>query len=44
MYKQKQINPLESEIKHKDKGLAEAATLLMLSKKAQTIWGNNEED
>mgnify|MGYP006173188891 FL=1 len=40
----KKINQLESEIKRKDKALAEAAALLMLSKKAQAIWGNNEED
>jgi transposase-like protein len=40
----KKINQLECEIKRKDKALAEAAVLLMLSKKAQAIWGNNEEN
>jgi hypothetical protein len=28
----------------KDKALAEAAALLVLSKKAQAIWGTKEED
>jgi len=32
------------EILRKDKALAEAAALLVLSKKAQAIWGTKEED
>src|SRR5690625_5314108 len=35
---------LEKELRRKEKALAEAAALLTLSKKAQAIWGNNEED
>lgn len=35
---------LEKELRRKERALAEAAALLTLSKKAQAIWGENEED
>ena len=35
---------LEKELRRKEKALAEAAALLTLSKKAQAIWGTDEED
>lgn len=35
---------LAKELHRKEKALAEAAALLTLSKKAQAIWGNDEED
>lgn len=38
------IRKLESELRRKDKALAETATLLTLSKKAEAIWGHNDED
>lgn len=34
---------LEFEVKRKDKALPEAAALLVLSKKAQAIWGEEED-
>lgn len=34
---------LEKEVQRKDKALAEAAALLVLSKKAQAIWGDPED-
>ena len=40
----KENKRLEREILRKDKALAEAAALLVLSKKAQAIWGTKEED
>jgi transposase-like protein len=40
----KRIRELEKELNRKEKALAEAAALLVLRKKAQAIWGNNEED
>jgi len=40
----KKIKRLESELKRKEKALAETAALLVLSKKCQAIWGENEED
>jgi hypothetical protein len=40
----KENKRLEREILRKDKALAEAAALLVLSKKAQAIWGSKEED
>lgn len=40
----KKTKKLEKEIRRKDKALAEAAALLVLQKKAQAIWGVNEED
>jgi len=40
----KRIKKLESELRRKDKALAETAALLTLSKKAEAIWGHNDED
>lgn len=40
----KKIKRLESELRRKNKALAETAALLVLSKKCQAIWGENEED
>ncbi len=40
----KRIQKLERELKRKEKALAEAAALLVLSKKARAIWGEKEED
>lgn len=41
---QKARKKLEKEIQRKDKALAEAAALLVLSKKADAIWGDPEEE
>ena len=38
------IKKLERELKRKDKALAETAALLVLTKKAQEIWGEPEDD
>jgi transposase-like protein len=40
----KRIKQLEKELHRKEKALAEAAALLVLSKKAQAIWGTKEEE
>ena len=40
----KERKKLEKEIKRKDKALAEAAALLVLSKKANAIWGDQEDE
>ena len=40
----KKIKQLEAELRRKEKALAETAALLVLSKKCQAIWGENEED
>ncbi len=40
---QKKIKYLTSELTHKEKALAEMAALLVLRKKAQAIWGKEEE-
>jgi len=40
----KKIKILERELKRKDKALAETAALLVLSKKYEAIWGENEDD
>lgn len=40
----KRIKKLERELRRKDKALAETAALLTLSKKAEAIWGHNDED
>ena len=37
-------NNLEKDLQKKEKALAEAAALLLLRKKAQAIWGDNEEE
>jgi transposase-like protein len=38
------IRQLERELKRKDKALAETAALLVLKKKAQAIWGDEDDD
>lgn len=38
----KQIQALETELRRKDRALAETAALLVLKKKAQEIWGEEE--
>lgn len=38
------IKALEKELKRKDKALAETAALLVLKKKAQQIWGDEDDD
>jgi len=45
-YKKEQlkVKKLEAELRRKDKALAETATLLVLSKKCQAIWGESEDD
>jgi transposase-like protein len=40
----KRILQLEKELNRKERALAEAAALLILRKKVQAIWGDNEED
>lgn len=37
-------NELEEELRNKEKALAEAASLLLLRKKARAIWGDREEE
>ena len=39
----KRIRALEKEIHRKDKALAETAALLVLKKKVQEIWGDEED-
>lgn len=40
----KQLKQLESELRRKDKALAETAALLVLQKKVQAIWGEHEDE
>jgi transposase-like protein len=40
----KRIKALEKELRRKDKALAETAALLVLKKKAQEIWGDEDDD
>jgi len=40
----KKIRQLEREILRKDKALAETAALLVLQKKVQAIWGDEDDD
>jgi transposase-like protein len=40
----KEIKDLKKELSRKDKALAETSALLVLKKKADAIWGDNEED
>lgn len=40
----KRIKKLESELRRKEKALAETAALLVLQKKAQALWGESEDD
>jgi transposase-like protein len=39
----RQIKKLESDLRRKEKALAETAALLVLRKKAQAIWGEDED-
>lgn len=41
---QKERKKLEKELQRKEKALAEAAALLVLSKKANVIWGDPEDE
>jgi transposase len=41
---QKRIRELEREVRRKEKALAEAAALLVLKKKVQAIWGDEDDD
>lgn len=40
----KRIQRLERELRKKEKALAEAAALLVLRKKAQALWGDEDDD
>ena len=40
----KRIKKLERELRRKDKALAETAALLVLQKKVQEIWGDEDDD
>jgi transposase-like protein len=40
----KRVKALEKELRRKDKALAETAALLVLKKKAQEIWGDEDDD
>jgi transposase-like protein len=41
---EKRIRELERELRHKEKALAETAALLVLRKKAEAIWGKDEDE
>ena len=41
--REKERKKLEKELQRKDKALAEAAALLVLTKKANAIWGDPED-
>jgi len=40
----KRSKQLEKDLQKKEKALAEAAALLLLRKKVQAIWGDDEEE
>lgn len=40
----RRIRELEKQLRRKEKALAEAAALLMLQKKVQAIWGDEDDD
>ena len=40
----RRVKELEKELRRKDKALAEAAALLVLQKKVQQIWGDEDDD
>ena len=42
--KDRRIRELEGELRRKEKALAETTALLVLKKKAQVIWGDNEDE
>jgi transposase len=41
---QKRVRKLESELRRKEKALAEAAALLVLTKKARALWPDEDDD
>jgi transposase len=41
---QKRVRKLESELRRKEKALAEAAALLVLAKKARALWPDEDDD
>jgi Skp family chaperone for outer membrane proteins len=41
---QREIKRLQKELRKKEKALAEAAALLLVTKKMQALWGEAEED
>ena len=41
---EKQVKALERELRKKEKALAEVAALLVLRKKAQALWGDEDDD
>ena len=41
---QKKVRSLEKDLRRKEKALAEASALLLLKKKVDAIWGDQEED
>jgi transposase len=40
----RKVRELEKQLRRKDKALAEAAALLVLQKKVQSIWGDEDDD
>ena len=42
--KEREIKQLSQDLRRKESALAETAALLVLRKKAQAIWGDNEDD
>ncbi|MBN9165711.1 MAG: hypothetical protein J0I07_32475, partial [Myxococcales bacterium] len=40
----RRVRELEKQIRRKDKALAEAAALLVLQKKIQALWGDEDDD
>lgn len=40
----KRVRDLEKQLRRKDKALAETAALLVLQKKVQAIWGDEDDD
>lgn len=40
----RRVRELEKQLRRKDKALAEAAALLVLQKKVQAIWGDEDDD
>lgn len=40
----RRVRELEKQLRRKDKALAEAAALLVLQKKVQSIWGDEDDD
>ena len=41
---QRRVQELEKQLRRKDKALAEAAALLVLQKKVQALWGDEDDD